>query len=178
MAHIHRIVSPRCRSEKFLAEDRASVGFVRDRFSLHAAAELVCRGRVVVLLCMIRVLLLWGVLCVALLYIVYLVYNIKGIQCKNRSVFNFILYVVARNNLKLKSFGLGHGSSSQYRIYWLRHMPVHWTRPVYWWLRRTGRGFAATPVPPAGEGAPPEAAPEGPAGGALPEARFYAIWLH
>ena len=32
--------------------------------------------------------------------------------------------------------------------------------------------------PPAGEGAPPEAPPEGPVGGALREARFYAIRLH
>ena len=42
-----------------------------------------------------------------------------------------------------------------------------------------GRGFAATPAPPAtGEGATPEAAPIGPAGGALSEARFYGLSLY
>ena len=40
--------------------------------------------------------------------------------------------------------GLGPGSSSQYSMYWLRHMPVHWTRPVHWcflppWLVRGAR---------------------------------------
>ena len=46
-------------------------------------------------------------------------------------------------------------------------------------MRWCGRGEAATPAPPpAGEGGPPEAPPEGPAGGALPEARFYAFWFH
>ena len=44
--------------------------------------------------------------------------------------------------------GLGPGSSSQYSMYWQRHMPVHWTRPVHWWFQRTDRGFAATPAPP------------------------------
>ena len=37
-----------------------------------------------------------------------------------------------------------------------------------------GRGEAL----PAGEGGPPEAPSEGPAGGAVPEARFYTIWPH
>ena len=61
-----------------------------------------------------------------------------------------------------------------YSMYWLRHMSVLWTRPVQWLGEaEPGRGFAATPgFPPAGEGGPPEAPPEGPAGGALPEGRF------
>lgn len=46
--------------------------------------------------------------------------------------------------------------------------------------RRRIRFEAATmppPPPPAGEGAPPDAHPEGPTEGALPEARAYVIWL-
>lgn len=38
--------------------------------------------------------------------------------------------------------GLGPRSSSQYRMYWLRDMPVHWIRPVHWWSR------PVTPAPP------------------------------
>ena len=53
--------------------------------------------------------------------------------------------------------GLGPGSSSQYSMYWLRHMPVHWTRPVRNRLR-----LRRDPCPPpAGERGPPEAPPEG-----------------
>ena len=37
------------------------------------------------------------------------------------------------------------------------------------------RGLAITPPSPTGEGAPTEAPPEGPDGGALPEAHFHAI---
>ena len=49
--------------------------------------------------------------------------------------------------------GLGTGAQRQYKVYWIRSG----YRPL-----------------PAGDGAPPEAPPEGPA----PEAFFYAIWLH
>ena len=80
-----------------------------------------------------------------------------------------------------RQVGLGPGSSSQYSMYWQRHMPVHWTRPVHWWFRRSRNRprLRRDPCPPpAGEEDPPEVPPEGPAGGTLPEARFKAIWLH
>ena len=74
--------------------------------------------------------------------------------------------------------GLGRGSSSQYSVYtgcvsYTRLGTVH-----YFGEAKTGRGQAATPAPPAGERDSSEAPPEGPAGGALPEVRFYAICLH
>ena len=38
----------------------------------------------------------------------------------------------------VQKLGLDPGSSSQYSsMYWPPHMPVHWTRPVYWWFRRS-----------------------------------------
>ena len=40
---------------------------------------------------------------------------------------------------------------------------------MHWWFRRSRA------PPPAGKEDPPEAPPEGPAGGALPEPRFNAI---
>ena len=58
--------------------------------------------------------------------------------------------------------------------------PVYWIRSVYWWRGEAARSRRSRDhrLPPAGEGASPEAPPEGPAGGAPPEANFYAIWLH
>ena len=46
------------------------------------------------------------------------------------------LFLLATST-KEKAVGLGPGSSSQYSMYWLRHMPVHWTRTVHWY---TGPG--------------------------------------
>ena len=67
-------------------------------------------------------------------------------------------------------------------VYWLHHMQAHCALQHTGPEQRTGRCEAATPPPlPAGEGAPPEAPPERPARGALPEARDFrdfAIWLH
>ena len=60
-------------------------------------------------------------------------------------------YVAKNNASKPKpGLGLGPGSSSQYSMYWLRHMPVHWTRPVHWWFRRSPNRsrLAATSAPP------------------------------
>ena len=41
------------------------------------------------------------------------------------------------------------GSSSQHSTCWLRHMPVHWTRPIHLWSRRSRDPWP----PPAGKGA-------------------------
>ena len=56
--------------------------------------------------------------------------------------------------------GLDPGSSSQYILYWLHHVPVHWTRPVHWWFRRSrdrSRLRRDPCPPPTGEGAALEA---------------------
>ena len=56
-------------------------------------------------------------------------------------------------------------------MYWLRHMPVYWTRPVH----------RPSPV---GEEAPAEGPPEGPAGGpflrflASLELKIMSFWDH
>ena len=50
--------------------------------------------------------------------------------------------------------GLGTGAQRQYKFYWLLTQPVYRIRSVYWW-----RGEAAW--------SPPEAPPEGSAGGAF-----------
>ena len=74
MAHIPRIVPPRCSSESsWLRAGRVWVG-TRPPQVVYAAAEVVCRTRrwVVVLVCMIRVPLLWGVLCYTTVNSVYI----------------------------------------------------------------------------------------------------------
>ena len=71
--------------------------------------------------------------------------------------------------------GLGTGAQRQYKS-----QPVYWIRSVYWWRGEAARSRRSRDhrPPPVGEGASPEAPAEGPAGGAPPEANFYAIWLH
>ena len=85
-------------------------------------------------------------------------------------VYSYTQTAIARTGpFQPEMLGLGPGSSSQYSMYRLRHMPVQWTRPVHLWSRRS-----RDPCPPrAGEGGSPEAPPEGPAGGTLPEAICY-----
>ena len=51
-SHIHRIVRPRCRNESSWRRAGRVWACTRPLQSVHAAAELVCRGRVVVLLSM------------------------------------------------------------------------------------------------------------------------------
>ena len=58
MAHIHRIVRPRCRRNSSWLRAGQVWACTRPLQSVHAAAELVCRRRVVVLVCMSRVVLL------------------------------------------------------------------------------------------------------------------------
>ena len=62
MDHIHRIVYPRCCSESSWVRAGRVWACTRPLQSVYAAAELVCRRRVVVLVPMSRVLLLWDVL--------------------------------------------------------------------------------------------------------------------
>ena len=50
-SHMHRIVRPRCRTESSWLRAGRVWACTRPLQSMHAAAELVCRGRVVVLLC-------------------------------------------------------------------------------------------------------------------------------
>ena len=52
-SHIHRIVRPRCRTESSWRRSRRVWACTRPLQSVHAAAELVCRGRVVVLVSLV-----------------------------------------------------------------------------------------------------------------------------
>ena len=62
LSHIHRIVRLRCRTENSWLRAGRVWACTRPLQSVHAAAELVCRGRVVVLVSMSGVLLLWDML--------------------------------------------------------------------------------------------------------------------
>ena len=89
----------------------------------------------------------------------YSVQQYRSSVCRGNMCCCEIGAVSATRTFWERFIGLGPGLvTSTLRMYWLGHVPVHWTRPVLWWSRLRRHPGSTL----AGEGAPPEAPPGAP----------------